>query len=615
MLYNVTIGTTAIPQKHVLEVKTSEFTIEFPGSKLISSVTEVELSNHDYNYDDRQGTDGFFETLSWYNLIVTIYDNENDELIWEGRLKKIQIDDGKMTVRLTVNDYIQELVDTVCICNLINVTVAEAIRTILVDPDYLNIPEDRLIASGFDIGISRQQNRKINITYTSTDNQKCISILEELCRISGSHLFQRDNKIGYWAWTQYDGVLGTPIYDSDILPGSYNQSTDDSKILNAFSIAWNNSSVVAYATDTDTASAALYGSGKQFAMPSDEVDDTASSAFKILYTTEAGAKEVIASLKARYKDLKKTCTFTGKKHLSYISLGDVLDLKFTPFTREPVIVTAIKPSREKREIEFTCEYYNYPEVISLDLTAPDAVVMLEPVYYNGSVYLRWSQSTASDLMLYKLYFSTSEGYWGGEFNNGKFSPVSIPASNITQYVNTDCLYEFTPVDPGVTYYFRVSAVDESYNESEYSNIVSLTVPSTVESAYENIYNLTGDLFQGLTLDITNPESGTGLTDWAEYDKAEYDEDVYAPTAVYESPVMRKSAGFNTLAYLTYGDRGDIQIQWRTYAGSSFGAWSALQDAYIAGTVDLEDNEYFQFRVIFYSPYWTDEDKFILREVA
>jgi len=615
MLYTVTINGTEIPEKHVLEVKTSEYTIEFPGSKLISSTTEIELSNTDYTYDDRQGTDGFFEDTTWYNYVVTIYDNENDELIWEGRLKKIQIDDSKRVVKLTVSDYIQDLVDTVCIINLTNVTVAEAIRTILIDPDRLNIPEDKLIASGFDIGISRQQNRKIDITYTSTDNQQCISVLEELCRISGSHLYMRDNKIGYWAWTQYDGILGTPIYDSDILPGSYSQETDDSKIYNEFSIAWDNSNVVAYATDTDDDSAGLYGAGKQFAMPDDEVDDTASSAFKILYTTQAGANEVITLIKARYKDLKKTCTFTGKKHLSFISLGDILDLKFTPFTREPVIVTGIKPARDKREIEFTCEFYNYPEVISLDLTAPDAVVMLEPVYYNGTIYLRWTLNNATDLMLYKLYFSTSAGYWGGEFNNGKFSPVSIPVSNITKFANTDCIYEFTPVDPGVTYFFRISAVDESYNESEYSNIVSLKVPSAIEAAYENIFNLTGDLiYSGLTLD-DNPESGTGLTDWAEYDEAEYDEDVYAPTAVYESPLLTKSAGFTALSFLAYCDSGDIMIQWRSYTGGSFGTWTDLTNAYMAGFIELEDNEQFQFRVIFYSPEWADEDTFILKEVA
>jgi len=181
MIYRGTIDGVIIPSQHIMSVSTSDISLNFAGDKLISSKTTIELSNMGYNYDDRQGTGGLFEAIDWYNSIVIIYDDETDELLWEGRLKKVEIDDGKMTTRLTVNDFIQDLVDTVCVINMLNVTPAEAVWAILTDTSRLAIPESRLIKSGFEIGISQQQTTKINITYTSTNNKKCISVLEELC--------------------------------------------------------------------------------------------------------------------------------------------------------------------------------------------------------------------------------------------------------------------------------------------------------------------------------------------------------------------------------------------------------------------------------------------------
>jgi len=614
MIYRGTIDSVIIPPQHIMSVSTSDISLNFAGDKLISSKTTIELSNMGYNYDDRQGTGGLFEAIDWYNSIVIIYDDETDELLWEGRLKKVEIDDGKMTTRLTVNDFIQDLVDTVCVINMLNVTPAEAVWAILTDTSRLAIPESRLIKSGFEIGISQQQTTKINITYTSTNNKKCISVLEELCIDSGSHIFHRDNKIGFWVWTQYTGILGAPIYNSDILPGTYNQYTDDSKIYNQYSIAWNNGGSVAYATGSDSASAALYGAGKQFAVPADTVEETSSSSFKILYVTSAGAAEIGAKILARYKNIKKICTFSTGYHLNYISLGDILDLRYSPFTREPVRVTAFKPSRDKRQIEFTCEYVNYPQIVALDLVAPDPVQMFEALYFEGSILLRWSHCNKSDLMLYKLYFSTSEGYWGSEFNGGRFSPITIPLSSVT-FLEGDCFYKFTPVDPDKTYYFRVSATDTSYNESEKSNTASAAVPSADEQLFENRFNLAGNPYQGFTLDISNPAAGEGLAEWAEYDTAEFDTDVFAPTAVYESAVLRKVSGFNLLVFRSVGDIGDVVVQSRVYNNEVFSPWSDIVDCYGLSNISLQGKEYIQYRVIFNSPHWTDTDKFIIREVS
>lgn len=610
-MFIVTINGTSIPSKDVKPngVKTTEFSLEFAGSKLISSQTTIELNNSSFTYDDRQLTGGMFEGQSWYNWTVTVFDDETDEYIWEGRLKKHEIDDTKRVVILTVNDYVQEMVDAVCVINLLNVTVAEAVYAILTDSEYLQIPEERLIKSGFQIGQSQQQSCKINIAFTLSNGKKCISVIEELLRISGSHVFQRENKIGYWFWQPYAGVLGSPVYVKDILPGSFNQKTEDEKIYNSFSLSYNNSGTVGYSTYENTVSAAKYGSGRLFSMPEDENESTSSSAFNILFVSKAAADYMITLLDARYSNIKKICSFTGKKSLGYLNLGETVDMRFLPFTREPVTITGIKPSREKRELEFTAELCNYPEVVTLDLVAPDAVYLFEGICFAGKILLRWTKSTASDLLQYKLYFSTSENYWGNELGPGRFSPLTIPEGQI-EYVDCDCIYEFTP-ETGKTYWFRVSAVDTSYNEGEYSNVIEVSVP-TSEADYENIYNLTGDPLSGFTLDMDNPYEGEGLEEWAAFDEAEFDVDVFAPTAVYESPLLRRSSGFEYLKYIAYGDPGDIQLQVRSYDGA-FGPWSDAVNAAPLGVLGLT-GEYMQYRVIFNSPQWTDADKFIVKEI-
>ncbi|PKL17867.1 MAG: hypothetical protein CVV49_08805 [Spirochaetae bacterium HGW-Spirochaetae-5] len=421
--------------------------------------------------------------------------------------------------------------------------------------------------------------------------------------------------------------------------------------------------------------------------------------------------------------------------------------------------------------------------------------------------------------------STSEGYWGTEFNGGRFSPITIPLNSVVD-IEGDCLYIFTPVDPEKTYYFRVSATDTSYNESEKSNTVSLTAPIDVEqnlynplldeygslwttyggavvstavkkfgkrslyldginshlyksinisgnkwciegefyltatpangaslfqcgnkniyvirsssnykvSLYlssngttwdisfnllsstvmdlnkfyhialeydgtkyvlyingipeitkvssvnilaasycriasptyyatkgyvdevritvgairyggaftpslsrfpkdslgttnallhfetgpddsENRYNLAGNPYQGFILDMTNPGAGSGNTEWAEYDIAEFDTAEFTPTAVYQSAVLRKIGGYNRIIYRTIGGPGDVMIQYRTYSSGIFGAWSDLQDCYNTTTLDLQGNEFIQYRVVFNSPNWTDSDKFMIKEVS
>jgi len=375
MIYTVYIDTALLNSKYVKDVNTSKIEFEFAGKKLISSKTEIVLSNDRYIFDDRQNTGGFFVDYNWYNVTVQVYrpDNEN---IWEGRLKQIKKSDKDRTVTLVVADYVQDMVDTVCVISESGITAAEAMYDILTDPDYLNIPEDRLIISSFELAIATQQNRLIDIIISVQDNHKCIAVLEELCRISNSHVYREENKIGCWTWSEYSGVLGTSIRDSDYEPGSYSDETEDDKIINEYSIVRKDGGGIAYETGQNSASIAKYGAGKVITMPEEKNEGTTPSDFNIIYTTAAGANEAGQSILQRYAYVKKLCQFSTGYHMSFVRLGDVVDLRFKPFTREPVRITSLKPDYKKNTIQYEAEYVNYPEVVSIDTTPPDCIFQL-----------------------------------------------------------------------------------------------------------------------------------------------------------------------------------------------------------------------------------------------
>jgi fibronectin type 3 domain-containing protein len=65
---------------------------------------------------------------------------------------------------------------------------------------------------------------------------------------------------------------------------------------------------------------------------------------------------------------------------------------------------------------------------------------------GGELQLDWTASTASDLALYRVYRSTTSGFTPGPANN-------IKNTTINNYLDTE-------VTNGITYYYRVSAVDD-----------------------------------------------------------------------------------------------------------------------------------------------------------
>jgi hypothetical protein len=93
-------------------------------------------------------------------------------------------------------------------------------------------------------------------------------------------------------------------------------------------------------------------------------------------------------------------------------------------------------------------------------TIPVALTVTAAGSTTGSVTLTWNANNEQDLGGYKVYRATSSGAYG--------APIATITGNVTSYVASG-------LPKGTTYFFVVTAFDNSGNESSYSNEVSRSV--------------------------------------------------------------------------------------------------------------------------------------------
>ncbi|GKS58873.1 hypothetical protein YTPLAS18_24000 [Nitrospira sp.] len=96
---------------------------------------------------------------------------------------------------------------------------------------------------------------------------------------------------------------------------------------------------------------------------------------------------------------------------------------------------------------------NTPRTIPVSLTLSAGTV-------NQSASLTWSANGESDLAGYKVYRATASGAYG--------APIAVIQGNITSYTATG-------LQAGTTYFFVVTAYDNTGNESGWSNEVSKSI--------------------------------------------------------------------------------------------------------------------------------------------
>jgi hypothetical protein len=607
-----------IESKYILSVSNKELSFKFAGNRLISSKAKVELANGDYRFDDRQNTNGFFKDYDWYNAITVIYDKDLSEILWEGRIKKIDLSDKDKSITLEIHDYIQDMIDTNCVISRSGVTVSEAIYAILTDPDYLNIPSNRIIESDFFLASSIQSGQLIDINFEKENGQKCISVIEELVRISNSHIYIKNNKIGYWVWRKYGGETGIALQKRDLIEDSYSHSTSADEIINQYYIAYKNSASVLFTEGSNFASVDKYNAGKIFVVPPAEVKSTSSIDFKILYNTKSSADKVGQSIIERYGNLKRKCTFSIKDHVHDIQLGDQVDLRFHPYTREPGIITSLKPNREDNTVDLEVELTNYPPTVDIDIIPPAPVELLDVFTIDqDQTWLKWTKSPEADHLGYRVYYTTTLGQWGNEISAKNIGWVEIKHPLEFQ---GNCIYVIEGLQPDTLYYFKIISFDQSFNLSDDSNILS-HISANMPASTQIFYMCKGHMFYGITLDINNSEGGYIPNGFTHYDELNYHDDdsvfqtTYENTAVYQSYLLKRSKGIDKIITYGTGQLGNIVAQWRSYTNSSYSAWSDEIPAIGTVAINTEGNIYVQLRFIFKSPFWADSEKILITDIV
>ncbi len=152
-----------------------------------------------------------------------------------------------------------------------------------------------------------------------------------------------------------------------------------------------------------------------------------------------------------------------------------------------------------------------------DTTPPAAPAGLMATPDDGEVWLDWNNNSEPDLAGYKVYRSTTPGSDYSKING----PLPLEYLTISEYIDSS-------VTNGTTYYYVVTAVDSSGNESSYSSEVGDVMPSggggsgtILREWWEGIG---GTAVSNLTSNQNYPDNRTGCneltsfeapTDWAD----------------------------------------------------------------------------------------------------
>ena len=125
------------------------------------------------------------------------------------------------------------------------------------------------------------------------------------------------------------------------------------------------------------------------------------------------------------------------------------------------------------------------EIFLIDTIKPIAVTSLESTAEdNGDIQIRWYYDN-EDVKNYKIYRSTTDNVDYVDY----YDTINENSGTSHKYIDNN-------VDPGVTYYYKVSATDEADNDGILSDVVSAlsTVQSvTVDQATINVATLKPDL--------------------------------------------------------------------------------------------------------------------------
>lgn len=609
----ITIDSNEIPAGDIRTYPVARNVAEF-NNNLIASEMDIVLDNTDGSYSDTNAVSIFYG-VAWVDKEVTVYDDELGIYTWKGRIKNLTQDDGSRTLTVRTANYVRDMVDVTCVYSASAITPAAAVYNILTT--LIGVTASYIQYDGFQdaIAIQTAGSATINITFTADDNKSCMSVIQELLRMSHCVLYTVNNILHLWQWRAWDGVLGTRVNDQYIVPGTFKSEFDFTQ-YNAYSIYYNNAGTATLRSITKSGT----DGEKKFVVPDENVESTTATNYRILYQAQAGADWAGVKAYTRYANPTKKCSFTLTEEMRDLAPNEQIDLTTGDYVNEPVRLTSVTYDPNNRTVACEGIFLNLPvNAVSRDETPPEAPYLFEILPSHNGLFIKWTQNTETDLLGYLVYLSPgSPGAWNGVITNLGPSPIDVRNPSLTP--DGYCYVQVSELVVGATYYVKVRAYDTSFNESEDSNIMSgTTLPYITDN--ENLYSCDGDLYTGVSLDITNPHSGyvPGGEDFTLYDSDYYDMLYLGPTAIYESLILWNGAGevISSLTVKGFADRvDDIKVQWAEYdpVTDSLGAWSTRVSC--VGTCILSPGvEYLMLRFVFYSTSWSDADKACVTEIS
>lgn len=139
-------------------------------------------------------------------------------------------------------------------------------------------------------------------------------------------------------------------------------------------------------------------------------------------------------------------------------------------------------------------YLSYPYMVQIIDSIPPAkpVGMTGIVDTTGIVQLTWNHNTEKDLLGYRVFRSN--------FKNSEFSQVTVEPIIDSLFIDTINIKTLTR-----KMYYKIQAVDQHYNPSEFSDIFELTRPDKIPPV-SPVFNAYKNNAQGITLDWFNSSS-------------------------------------------------------------------------------------------------------------
>lgn len=584
--------------------------LQFSFQSLIATTQSIDLNNIDKTKYDDEVKGSLLYNIDWYNANLKCIDRDNDLVIWNGRIKNIKKNDSTETLTIESANYIKEIVDSVCELttgSTTNVTPSEIIYKLIVD--VCGIPATALNMHSFDMAkaIQTTNNGFMIINFTKEANMNCGAVINEILRITSSYLYAINNILYYSQFQLYDGDHYTLIDESTITPSSYSSEYEDKNIYNDYSIVYKSSdSLIAYAVPDTTpnyilTSKKLYGTSK-FLVPKDEVTSTLPSAYKILFKSLVSARYYGNLIRTASHYAKKVATFTIKNKIPDINLNTIVDVTYKHLQREPMRILEKKYNQKNNTISLKAEMVNFPyAVIDRDKTPPITVGLIDVKYgIENTVELYWTKSDDIGYKQYLIEFSTSITDFEREFSYEGYSPITVLTPIMKDGL---CTYKISGLQEDAIYYFRIRVMDNAWNISDPSNILSLAFTTMASPEYTaEYYHCSGDLINGLTF---VDGVGTAPSGYNTYDDATYDDFNYGFAGYHVSKYYICVDGFSKMVLKSNQPGTYYTVQCRTYADGVNGEWIDL-DEYTSGIdnkykieFDADDKpEVIQFRIFF-----------------